>query len=416
MRAATTGTNSGTVWRRRCASPALVLFFGVRSTVAAGICVKIAIMSSRAALIAIVFALLTATSPGRAAALCTAAEIISQEGGCPAGDGPCVIGGKYTIDDGCTIDFGTRSVTLLTSGRLTIGLMDDIHVGTARIRAGDFIVHSLIDGVGRLNGARGALLHIDLTRNFQVSQGGQIDVSGSSSAGEIIVAAGGSVLIQGQLKAQFLNQDASGGLIDITAGGDFTTTASSLITAAGGTNSDGGGEIDLTAGGNLTVATTLNVEGLDGGFVGLTADGHIIAHDIGASGGGDAGIGGCVDILAGAGVEMQGSLTSRGATGSFMTGGCGGLVCIDGGFGDVTIGSSALIDADGASPDGGGGQITAGENNWNAPIFGEGIDYLTIRQWELAEGIAELPPGFDHTRSRGLSIALNGRGRKDFVR
>jgi putative ABC transport system permease protein len=35
---------------------------------------------------------------------------------------------------------------------------------------------------------------------------------------------------------------------------------------------------------------------------------------------------------------------------------------------------------------GGGGQITAGENNWNAPIFGEGIDYLTIRQWELAEG------------------------------
>jgi putative ABC transport system permease protein len=35
---------------------------------------------------------------------------------------------------------------------------------------------------------------------------------------------------------------------------------------------------------------------------------------------------------------------------------------------------------------GGGGQITAGENNWNAPIFGEGIDYLTIRQWELTEG------------------------------
>ena len=83
---------------------------------------KIAVMSSRVALIAIVFALLTATSPGRAAAVCTAAEIISQEGGCPAGDGPCVIGGKYTIDDGCTIDFGARSVTLLTSGRLTIGL------------------------------------------------------------------------------------------------------------------------------------------------------------------------------------------------------------------------------------------------------------------------------------------------------
>ena len=33
-----------------------------------------------------------------------------------------------------------------------------------------------------------------------------------------------------------------------------------------------------------------------------------------------------------------------------------------------------------------GGQITAGENNWNTQIFGEGVDYLTIRQWELDEG------------------------------
>ena len=33
-----------------------------------------------------------------------------------------------------------------------------------------------------------------------------------------------------------------------------------------------------------------------------------------------------------------------------------------------------------------GGQITAGENNWSTQIFGEGVDYLTIRQWELDEG------------------------------
>jgi hypothetical protein len=39
--------------------------------------------------------------------------------------------------------------------------------------------------------------------------------------------------------------------------------------------------------------------------VGLTADGHIIAHDIGASGGVMPASAG-VDILAGAGVEMQG--------------------------------------------------------------------------------------------------------------
>ena len=33
-----------------------------------------------------------------------------------------------------------------------------------------------------------------------------------------------------------------------------------------------------------------------------------------------------------------------------------------------------------------GGQITAGENNWSTQIFGEGVDYLTIRQWDLDDG------------------------------
>jgi putative ABC transport system permease protein len=33
-----------------------------------------------------------------------------------------------------------------------------------------------------------------------------------------------------------------------------------------------------------------------------------------------------------------------------------------------------------------GAQVTAGENNWSTQIMGEGIDYLTIRQWDLADG------------------------------
>jgi putative ABC transport system permease protein len=31
-------------------------------------------------------------------------------------------------------------------------------------------------------------------------------------------------------------------------------------------------------------------------------------------------------------------------------------------------------------------QITAGENNWSTQVMGEGVDYLTIRVWALAEG------------------------------
>jgi putative ABC transport system permease protein len=31
-------------------------------------------------------------------------------------------------------------------------------------------------------------------------------------------------------------------------------------------------------------------------------------------------------------------------------------------------------------------QITAGENNWSTQVMGEGVDYLTIRTWAMAEG------------------------------
>ena len=33
-----------------------------------------------------------------------------------------------------------------------------------------------------------------------------------------------------------------------------------------------------------------------------------------------------------------------------------------------------------------GAQITAGENNWSTQVMGEGVDYLAIRQWDLADG------------------------------
>jgi putative ABC transport system permease protein len=32
-------------------------------------------------------------------------------------------------------------------------------------------------------------------------------------------------------------------------------------------------------------------------------------------------------------------------------------------------------------------QITAGENNWSTQVKGEDVDYLTIRQWDLADGV-----------------------------
>ncbi len=34
-----------------------------------------------------------------------------------------------------------------------------------------------------------------------------------------------------------------------------------------------------------------------------------------------------------------------------------------------------------------GAQIMAGENNWSTQVMGEGVDYLTLRQWDLADGV-----------------------------
>src|ERR1041384_2013449 len=70
----------------------------------------------------------------------------------------------------------------------------------------------------------------------------------------------------------------------------------------------------------------------------------------------------------------------------------GGVFTGFGGAGTLTIDDALAIQSEvpgvaGASPEvRSGGQVSAGENNWNTQILGEGVDYLTIRQWDIAEG------------------------------
>jgi hypothetical protein len=281
-------------------------------------------------------------------AVCTAKAIRTAESCAPVAVS-CSITGHYTIDDGCTIDFGSQNITL--SGQFTIGS------NTATIKAGGFTVSGTINGIGSASGTRGGLLMIETTGNFAVPQTGTIDVSGDLNGGSIIVNAGAAATIAGDLFADDLNKQAGGGLIDITAVGNISTTAAAKLSAQGGNDSDGGGEIDLIAGGTLMLLSQPNVNGLCGGFLDFEAGGSVNMLGAQASGGGDAGSGGCVDVVAGQGTTVSGQIVADGATGSFMTGGCGGLICLDGGLGDVTIPSTAVVEADGAPPDGGGGLI-----------------------------------------------------------
>jgi hypothetical protein len=54
---------------------------------------------------------------------------------------------------------------------------------------------------------------------------------------------------------------------------------------------------------------------------------------------------------------VNGTIQSDGSTGEFQSGGCGGIICIDTDFGDLTIGLNGSIIATGARPDGGGGLV-----------------------------------------------------------
>ena len=73
----------------------------------------------------------------------------------------------------------------------------------------------------------------------------------------------------------------------------------------------------VIAGGDITVRNDLSVFGYDGGFIVLEAGGAVIMQGADASGRGDAGSGGCVDVLAGAGAELRGLINVTGARGTF---------------------------------------------------------------------------------------------------
>jgi putative ABC transport system permease protein len=70
----------------------------------------------------------------------------------------------------------------------------------------------------------------------------------------------------------------------------------------------------------------------------------------------------------------------------------GGVFTGSGGAGTLTVEDALAIQSEvpnviAVSPEvRSGAQIMAGENNWSTQVMGEGVDYLTVRQWEIAEG------------------------------
>lgn len=294
----------------------------------------------------------------------------------------CITTGNVDIDDGCTLDFGARTVTLRHRMR-TIAADGNPGVMTVRARSFTVAQDGLIDGraTNPAGSGFGGLVTIVTTEDFIVNgatQGGVgvIDVTGGREGGVIEIDSGGDVIVRGRLLAagEGGNNLASGGGVEIFAVEDVRVESTGRISVTGGNDGSGGGDIDVSAGGNIETVGRLEASGADGGAIDLAAQGLVSIRDIESVGNGDAGCGGCLN-LQGTSIEIAGWLRSDGTTGTFMSGGSGGFVCVTAVFGNVTITGTGKITADGASPDGAGGEITiesAGDALISGPITAVG--------------------------------------------
>ena len=313
-----------------------------------------------AVLAALLVAAVSARDARAAISACTAANISANDSGCPTGTGPCNITKKFAIGNGCTLDFGTRAVTVTGSGEL------DISWGSVALKAGTLTVapSGVIVGKGTQSsppGSIGGMIQIFTTGAVTLQKAGTakgvIDVSGNAQAGTILIEAGGTVTLQGKLLAQQLASWGSGGNIQVHAGGDFIAAAQSNLAAGGGTLGYGG-YIDIRAGGRVDLGDRVDLVGGEGGSLSVYAGADAVVRAIDTYANGDAGSGGDVDVTAETRVQALQAITANGNGSNIGSGGGnGGYVYFESRFGDLTISANVL--GEGAAPDGSGGYIEA---------------------------------------------------------
>lgn len=306
----------------------------------------------KAGSIALVAALALALLPSRAAAVavCTASGIVGSDPGCPSGTGTCTLTRSYEIANGCTLDFGSRTLIVGDSVKLTIGS------GSVTLHAGGITMRtrSSIDG----QGTTGGVIRINSDGDFgvEVSPGrARIDVSSGSAPGHILINAKGNVTVAGDLAASQLTALGRGGTIDITAGGDLIINSTASLTADGNQDDATGGILSLHADRDLLIQSLLDGSGADGGDVTLNAGRDVVTVGVDASAKRGSGSGGSVSIVAVRSVSVTGPLSANGAGPEEDFAGCGGSIDVDADFGDASIASR--LSATGASPDGQGGEI-----------------------------------------------------------
>jgi len=313
--------------------------------------------------------LMTALVARAAAAVpvCTAYDIAGVDPGCPL-QGTCTITRDIEVSGPCTLDFGTRAVSLDTNRKISIGGPGD-HASLA-IRAGSFTMlpTTSVDGPGNT-------LDVSAAGDVVLQQ---INLSGDSGGGADITA-GGSVYLQGAFTAKAMSINGTGGVLAISAGGDLVTAAGSVIDLHGGNTDDTrGGRASFDTAGQVDLGDLIDVRGgggLDGAFVRINAGSDIILRGVrgDASSSGYGSPGANVDLHADGNVRILDAISLRGAsTRVHEVGGDGGSlsvmalgnlsieapISLDGGF-PYSDPGSLTVEVDGAISVAAGGPISA---------------------------------------------------------
>jgi cysteine-rich repeat protein len=245
---------------------------------------------------------------------------------------------KVNVAAGGTFELRTRDLTLQPSG-----FIDARGTGsTAPANEGGKVTLN-VGGV--------------LTLQKSGANNGRIDVSGNGGAGTLDVSAVGGVQMFGRINADGLTSAGTGGTVRMESDGNIIVHSVATFSANAGLISAGSGTIEMAARGNIELGTSISLTGYEGGSVDLGALGNVVVQGINVNGPGDAGSGGSVTIYAGLGVRVEGQILARGTvSGTLSGGGDGGTVDIVAEFGDIVLVED--IFAEGADPDGGGGEIS----------------------------------------------------------
>jgi hypothetical protein len=328
------------------------------------------------------------------------------------GGNPCTISGTNTIDDGCTLDWGSTQDVVI-SGTVQTG---------ADNRSFTLKAHSFdVTGTVRAKGAS-ALLSIQTSGTgdplFKTRVGGTIDVGNGGAAS---IAAAGSVDVSGTDFTADGNSALQGGSIDISgttvsvtktihadapSGGDAgsititATTGSVSLSGTGSITANGAGTLSFGGGITVSAATTLTQGktmqakgngGGDGGSIILTSGSSgtsgliTVSGTLNTSGSGTDSYGGSIDVLGGA-VTSSAVWTNKGDS-------LGGIVDVDAIGGDINI--NAAIGVDGTNGGSGGEVFVAGD----AAVTIDGSITADATGTGSAAGSISIAAGTNHTLS-----------------